>query len=64
MVPWSWSLSKFDWIGELTQIDFSEIVSSNHNAFSRLTYSRDVYKLFRCLKVYEQVVLLSNTPRK
>ena len=63
MISWSWSWSKFDWIEELTQIDWLKIVSINHNAFSRLAYSRDVYTRFRCLNVYKQVVFLFNTPQ-
>ena len=62
MVSWSWS--KFDWIEELTQIDWLKIVQINHNGFSRLAYSRGVYTEFRYSKVYKQVVLLFNTSRK
>ena len=39
MVSWSWSWSKFDWIEELTQIDWLKIVQINHNAFSRFACS-------------------------
>ena len=60
----SWSLSQFEWIQELIQINWLKIVQINHNAFSRLAYSQDIYTQFRCLNVYKQVVLLFNTPRK
>ena len=62
MISWSWS--KFDWIEELTQIDWLKIVYINHNAFSRLAHSRDIYTQFRCLNVHKQVILLFNNPRK
>ena len=58
MVSWFWSRLKFDWIEELTQIDWLKIVQINHKAFSRLAYSQDASIFTRRHKTKVSVIFL------